>query len=221
MVEITRLVNTWFTSNTYILAHPQYDTVWVIDPGDVKPIVDWIIDHKKLSISGILLTHAHFDHIYGINDILNVHPDCVIYTANNYGKMLLFDAKKNASKYSDLGSIEIDKKAHITYYNHTLSLWPDIMMTVHLTPGHSPDSVCLQVENKMFTGDTLIKDTRTVTKLKGGSTEQLKASFILISSFKGLSYAIYPGHDDIFGLDDYDLTKATRKAYNSCKQKTI
>ncbi len=221
MIEITRFVNTWFTSNTYILAHPQHDNVWIVDPGDVKPVIDWIIWHKKLSISGILLTHAHFDHIYGINDILNDFPECIIYTANDYGRDLLFDAKKNTSRYSDLGPIEINKRAHINFFNHTLNLWPGIMMTTYLTPGHSLDSICLLVEDKLFTGDTLIKDTRTVTKLKGGSVEQLEASFKLFSSFKGLSYTIYPGHDDLFELDNYDLTKATRKAYNSCKQNTI
>ena len=209
MVDCIRFVNTWFTSNSYILSHREYDNVWLVDPGDIQPIIDWLQNNRKKTISGILLSHAHFDHIYGINEILNHYPHCVVFTANEYGRELLFDAKKNASRYTDLGPIVVEKSAIIQYYNSELTLWPDLQMKVFLTPGHSDDSVCLCIEDNLLTGDTLIKDIRTVTKVKGGSVEKLDHSIAFIESLKGRGLIVMPGHNEPFSLDGYDLSKAT------------
>ena len=60
-------------------------------------------------------------------------------------------------------------------------------------------------------GDTLIKDIRTVTKLKGGSVEKLYDSLSMIETLKGRELIIYPGHGDMYQLDGYDLKVAVRK----------
>ena len=208
MINCNRFVNTWFTSNTYILSHSQYENIWIVDPGDVQPIINWIDRNGKKTVSGILLTHAHFDHIYGVNDILNLYPQCIVYTANEYGKELLGDAKKNSSRYSELGPITIKELAQVSFFKSEMTLWKDVLMKVYITPGHSDDSVCLQIDNMLFTGDTLIKDVRTVTKLKGGSVEKLKETIRLLSSLKGKGLTIHAGHEDSFLLDNYNLEKA-------------
>lgn len=205
MVECTRIVNSWFSSNTYILSHSKYEDVWLIDPGDVLPVLEWLIRKGKKSVAGILLTHAHFDHMYGINDILKAFPQSIVYTSNDYGMELLFDAKKNASQYTEMGSIVIDKEATIRYYEQEQFLWPGIPIKVYRTPGHSDDSVCFIVENMLFTGDTLIKDVRTVTKLKTGSKEKLEESLREIEFLKGKGLLVHPGHEDIFSLDEYNI----------------
>ena len=211
MINCTRFVNTWFTSNTYILSHSQYENVWVIDPGDMRPIVEWMDSNGKKMVSGILLTHAHFDHIYGINDLLNHYSQCIIYTANEYGRELLFDAKKNTSHYSDIGPIVVEKSALVQFYDQVLTLWPGINMEIYRTPGHSNDSVCFCVENYLLTGDTLIKDIRTVTKVKGGSVEKLEHSLAFLESFKGRNLMVMPGHNEPFPVEGYDLSIATTK----------
>jgi glyoxylase-like metal-dependent hydrolase (beta-lactamase superfamily II) len=124
---------------------------------------------------------------------------------------LLFDAKKNSSRYSELGPIVIEKNARILYYEQLLTLWPGTSMSIYLTQGHSDDSVCLNVEDKLLTGDTLIKDTRTVTKLKGGSIEKLEKTVVFLESLKGRKLMVMPGHNEPFLLDDYDLSIATTK----------
>ena len=72
MLEATRFINSRFNSNRFILSHPEHDGVWVIDPGDTDPVFEWMKTHHKTSIIGILLTHAHFDHIYGMNEIVSL-----------------------------------------------------------------------------------------------------------------------------------------------------
>lgn len=211
MLEVVRFVNSRFTSNTYIIAHPEHENVWVVDPGDTDAVFGWMKTHSKTVISGILLTHAHFDHIYGMNEIVTRYPECIIYIANEYGKEALSNPKTNGSKYTDEGPIVVDEKAIIRYYNETMLLWDGVEMKTYNTPGHSDDSQCFILDEMIFTGDTLIRDVRTVTKLKGGSVEKLDDSFRLISSLKGKKLKVMPGHGDLFLLDEYDLQLSLKK----------
>ncbi len=207
MIEVERLVNSRFTSNTYIISHSKYDDVWVVDPGDTENIFEWMKTHSKIAITGILLTHSHFDHIYGINEIVSRYPQCSVYIANEYGKNALYNAKINGSKYTEEGPIEISKEIDIQYYSSSIVLWNGMEIHSFNTPGHSDDSQCFIVKDLLFTGDTLIKDVRTVTKLKGGSVDKLELSIQRISELKGNSFRVMPGHGDEFYLDCYDLNK--------------
>ena len=215
MVEVQRFINSRFTSNTYILSHPEYDNVWIVDPGDTENIFEWMENHSKTSVSGILLTHAHFDHIYGINDVLSRYPDCDVYIANEYGKDALHNAKTNGSKYTEEGPVTIVGSAQILFFPKELTLWNDVFLQTLNTPGHSEDSICFIVDGNFFTGDTLIKNIRTVTKLKGGSVVKLDKTIQLISSLYDKGLYVCAGHDEPFQLDDYDLTKATSKKYGN------
>lgn len=207
MFEVTRLINSRFNSNTFILSHPEHDGVWVIDPGDTDPVFEWIKTHHKTSIIGILLTHAHFDHIYGMNEIVLHYPSCVVYIANEYGLKALRNPKINGSKYTEEGPIVIADRANVEYYSDTIQLCDEVKIKTINTPGHSDDSQCLLIEGMMFTGDTLIKDVRTVTKLKGGSVEKLEESIKIIEALKGKQLKVMPGHGEPFSLDEYDLNK--------------
>ena len=207
MLEATRFINSRFNSNTFILSHPEHDGVWVIDPGDTDPVFEWIKTHHKTSIIGILLTHAHFDHIYGMNEIVSRYPSCRVYIANEYGLDALHNPKINGSKYTEEGPIVIADSANVEYYSDTMRLWDKVEMKTINTPGHSDDSQCLLVDGMMFTGDTLIKDVRTVTKLKGGSVEKLEESIKIIEALKGKQLKVMPGHGEPFSLDEYDLNK--------------
>lgn len=207
MFEVTKFVNSRFTSNTFILSHLEHDDVWIVDPGDTEPILDWMQMHQKTSVTGILLTHAHFDHIYGVNEILSHFPECVVYVANEYGLNALHNPKINGSKYTEEGPIEIAGNAKVECYSDTMQLWEGVKMSTIITPGHSDDSQCLLVDGMLFTGDTLIKDVRTVTKLRGGSVKKLEESVKMLEALKGNHTQVLPGHGDEFELDDYDLSK--------------
>lgn len=60
----------------------------------------------------------------------------------------------------------------------------------------------------LFTGDTLIKDLKTVTKLPTGSIEKLKDSIALFSQFKEKGMMVYAGHGEPFELDRYNVQGA-------------
>ena len=209
MLEVVRFVNSRFSSNTYIIAHPKHDDVWIVDPGDSDNVFEWMKVHSKTTIRGILLTHVHFDHIYGMNEILSECPRCVVYIANDYGREALHNPKANGSKYTEEGPIEIDDNARIDFFMDKMPLWDDVEMLTINTPGHSDDSQCLIVDGMLFTGDTLIKDVRTVTKLKGGSVEKLKDTVCFLEQLKGKGLMVMPGHGEEFELDEYDYSIIT------------
>jgi glyoxylase-like metal-dependent hydrolase (beta-lactamase superfamily II) len=207
MIEVVRFVNSRFASNTYIIAHPLFDDVWEVDPGDTDFVFGWMQVHSKYTVAGILMTHAHFDHIYGLNEIVERYPDCSVYIANEYGNKALRNPQMNGSRYTDEGPIVVRDNAKICYYDGTIKLWDEVEMQTFHTPGHSPDSQCLLLEGLLFTGDTLIKDVRTVTKLKGGSIEKLDETIKVIEALNGKHLQVLPGHGDEFELDEYDLNK--------------
>jgi glyoxylase-like metal-dependent hydrolase (beta-lactamase superfamily II) len=129
----------------------------------------------------------------------------VVYVANSYGKELLFDAKKNASKYTEEGPMVVREEAFVSYYPKELELWDGVFLKILYTPGHSDDSVCLIVGDMLFTGDTLIKNIRTVTKLKTGSRDKLKETLSMLEKLKGMGLMVYPGHEEQFSFDSYNL----------------
>ena len=208
MIQFVRLVNTQFTSNTYILSKEDEKAVWLVDPGDIQPVWQWMQAHGKKEVLGVLLTHGHFDHLYGINKVLEEYPQCSIYVANEYGKSLLFDARKNNSYYAPIEDVVVSSAADVRLYNNSLALWPNVTLKVLFTPGHSEDSVCLRVGKLLFTGDTLIHNLRTVTKLRGGDTLKLKDSIEILRTLLGQGLHVCPGHNEEFELDGYDLRKA-------------
>jgi len=208
MINFKKFVNSRFTSNTYIIYSTEQDSVWIVDPGDTDAVFAWMSSHSKTSIAGILLTHAHFDHIYGINEILSRYQDCSIYTANDYGREVLSDPRKNGSKYIEQGPTVIKDNALVMIYPTDLMLWNVIPLRVFYTPGHSDDSVCFIIGTLFFTGDTLIKDVRTVTKLKTGSREKLMETISLLKTFKGRGLLVCPGHGETFEFDTYELNNS-------------
>ena len=64
-MQIIQIVNSLFQSNTYILSIGESIGVWLVDMGDIRPILKWMSDNGKKDVIGVLLTHTHFDHIYG------------------------------------------------------------------------------------------------------------------------------------------------------------
>ena len=93
MIDIHDITNSIFTSKTYILSKLGEDKAWLVDIGDIEPVLSYI-DERHLFVEGMFLTHAHFDHIYGINSVFDRFPRTKFYVANDYGRSVLYDPKK-------------------------------------------------------------------------------------------------------------------------------
>lgn len=154
----------------YLIGDKETKEAVVIDPsGEVEKIMK-LATENDLKIKYIINTHSHADHTAG-NDEL----------ASKTGAKILLHKKARIKKDIDLSDGDTitvgNKKIEIIY-----------------TPGHSPDSICLLLENKLFTGDTLFVGECGRTDIPGGSSEDLYDS--LFKKIKKLSdkLEIYPGH---------------------------
>ena len=58
---------------TYLIHSDNSQDLYIVDCGDVQPIINYV--HKyELTLRGIFLTHTHFDHIYGLNEVVSAFP---------------------------------------------------------------------------------------------------------------------------------------------------
>lgn len=90
-ISCKRIENSVFGSNTYILEKKNYS--WLIDCGDTIKIFEYLKE-KRTKLDGIFITHSHFDHIYGINAILEKFHDVKVYLSNNGGIEIISNEKK-------------------------------------------------------------------------------------------------------------------------------
>ncbi len=181
------IVNTFFCSCTYVLTVD--DSSWLIDCGDVEPLLPLIDGDFK----GVLLTHAHFDHIYGLNELLNLFPDTLVYT-NESGKETLLDARKNMSLYHETPFIfEYQENIRIVNDGDVIELSDGIKAKVMATPGHHPSCLTFIINDAIFTGDSYIPGTKVVTNLPKGNRKLAQESLDKIMQL-AKECTVYPGH---------------------------
>jgi len=176
-------------TNCYILIKNKKAVI--IDPGaKAERILQALGDAEVVAI---LLTHAHFDHIGAINDLLTVKP-CPIYLSED-DEALMHDPQLN---YSFPKRFTVEKET--LPYPSTLKLG-EFSFEIMDTPGHTDGSVCLLIEDNLFTGDTLFMQSVGRTDLRTGNPTKMKQS---LRKLKALDhdYRVYPGHDDSTTLNE-------------------
>ena len=173
--------------NTYIVK--RADDITIIDPGFNYSLIDKYLKENELKPTRILLTHGHIDHFCDTDKIYKNFGDIPLYISK-FDYNFLFDESINCAK--DLGLkgilkekknvIKVDDKDNIDGF------------IFHLTPGHTPGSACIEIENLLFTGDTLFRGTIGRSDLPLGSMSQLNESIKYIATSFSKNTIILPGH---------------------------
>ena len=170
MLKVNHIVNSVFTSKTYILTQEGSSYVWLVDCGDVAPLMDVLssmVGDSSL-IKGVLLTHVHYDHIYGLPRLTEMFPSLWIFT-NEYGKKALTDIRLNYSKYHNDPIVYESENVITCDEGSEIELFDGVQAKVYHTPGHSPSCLTYEVGDYLFTGDAYIPGIKVVTTLKGGN----------------------------------------------------
>lgn len=173
MLQVKQIINNIFTSNTYILFDDDYDYCWLIDIGDYSKVADVL--PQNIKVLGVFLTHTHFDHTYGINPLHKAHSGCRVFTSE-YGKIALYDEKKNFSKYHDAPFVFEGNDVVVLNDGKEIELYPGVYITAYETPGHCPSCLTYVLDNWIFTGDAYIPGVKVVTKLTHGDKMLAKQS---------------------------------------------
>ena len=171
-------------TNCYILEDDQTNLAAVIDPGDEPELIQEALEKEGVEVRYLLLTHGHYDHTTAVPALHRVYPQADIYIhqadANGAGSTLFpLAGEVDELKLYDEGDV-------IRLGDHEIQV-------LH-TPGHSPGSVTLKVEDVLFTGDTLFAGSCGRTDLRGGSYEQIMQSLKRLGELKG-DFHVCPGHE--------------------------
>ena len=204
LIEIIK--NRPIDSNCFVLYNDSSSDCIIVDPGtnDCGELLCFL-DQNKLVPEYLLLTHEHFDHILGVNKLLELF-NCTIICSE---KCLEFigNKKKNLSVFQDQIGFEILPKNVKLVSNEHLKLG-NYSIKFRETPGHSLGSISFWVNEMLFVGDVLIKDTKTVTKLPGGCKKQLENTLNELDElFRNRDMVVYPGHGKIFRFNEFELGK--------------
>lgn len=194
-------------NNTYFLhKEGEYDCI-LIDPAKDGELFVTKLREKGLTIKAILLTHAHFDHILGVEGVKKLCDAKIIGGADDEEGYL--DPEINQSvKINKNISFKLDQKVtegdEITVGS--------MKCKVISTPGHTKGGVCYYFEEDglLFSGDTLFCETFGRTDFEGGSLSDMKKSVDKLLRLPPET-KVYPGHNDFTTIEH-------ERAYNPLSQ---
>ena len=204
MLTVKRFINIPVASNCYLLFDKEVgDDCIVVDPGSRKEdeLIAFLL-RESLVPRYIILTHEHFDHCWGVNQLMAKYNIPVVCSE------LCADAikyeKRNCSVFYDNTAAFVIKNGTESVESMGMSMkFHGYDIRFYQTPGHTDASISFDLGGFLFTGDTLIKEVRTVTKLPTGSKERLKLSMDLYALMKGKGYTVCPGHGEEFSINDF------------------
>lgn len=175
MIDIHDITNTVFTSKTYILSKEGFNKAWLVDIGDEEPVLEYL-NAKRLVVEGVFLTHAHFDHIYGIEALVEHYPNCQVYVTE-YAKQALASDKLNMSRYHG-NHINYNKdNVVVVHEGESMMLFEDeSQMKFYETPGHNPGCLTMVIGDIIFTGDAYIPKVEVNTQLPFADKDQAQVS---------------------------------------------
>lgn len=156
---------------SYIIADESTKEAAIVDPGFNAEAIVQVVRGQALNAEYIINTHNHADHTAGNEDLKQrFHAKIVAYKESNVEK----DVSVEDGDILRLGRVSV--------------------RVIH-TPGHTSDSVCLLVDGKLLTGDTLFVGECGRTDLPDGSPADMYRS--LFDKLMKLDDAVevYPGHD--------------------------
>lgn len=184
-------------TNCYIFWDEDSRKCAIVDPGDNGDRVGAYILAQRLEPVAILLTHSHFDHILGIPGLRSAWPDLPVYCHSA-------DVDETQKTVSIFGSTfpSVSSFGNIHYYKEGDTVCVgSLTVEVMETPGHTPGSVTLRVNDVLFTGDTLFRSSIGRTDLEGGDYRQIMKSLRKLGALSG-DYKVLPGHENSSTLEN-------------------
>jgi len=175
----------------YILACENTREAVIIDPGGDEDKLLAVIEELDLKPLYIINTHCHPDHTCGNEIIRNATGASIV--RHEADELLLQDppAQEYFSRQGFSPSPPADEIVkdgdQLKFGKHTLTI-------IH-TPGHSPGSLCIHVDNNLFTGDSLFVGAAGRVDVPGGDFTTLIASLADKIAVLPDTTIIWPGHD--------------------------
>jgi glyoxylase-like metal-dependent hydrolase (beta-lactamase superfamily II) len=194
-----------FECNCTILACGDTKQAIVIDPGGELPRIAEIIEHYDLTVTAIIHTHAHLDHIYGTRGVKEAHGGEI---GLHRGDAFLYDgfamqAAMFGWKVPEPATAPVDRWLE---HDDRIALGKREVVAIH-TPGHTPGSICFAIDDPdagrlLFAGDTLFRRSIGRTDLPGGDSALIARSIKERLYTRDLDTLVVAGHGPNTKLGD-------------------
>ena len=162
-------------TNTYILYNEETMEGLVVDPSFSPEQYIKAIEEKKIHLTSIFLTHAHVDHMAGMNELRKAFPKARMYM-DKRDQPFLRDPEKNLSYMFPTPTLVDDADVWVKDGDEIET--SDYTFRVIDTSGHTPGGISfyLKKEGIVFTGDSLFQGSIGRTDFPGGSMKELTGS---------------------------------------------
>ncbi len=169
-----------YYTNSFLLITEAGNAV-IIDPACEPVEYNRILGEHGAKLTHILLTHGHFDHVPGAEELRRQWGAALYLDKADAQGTQRLPISKVDGEYTDGGELKVDELTFRTWH----------------TPGHTLGSWCLLCGNLFFTGDTLFHGSIGRTDFAESDPEKMKAS---LEKLKALPLAddvqVLPGHMD-------------------------
>lgn len=187
-------------TNVYFIINDDTRECVIADPADYPERIIAFVEKETLTLKAVLLTHGHYDHIAGVQGVLD-RWNVPVYASLAEERVLTDD----------------DLNHSLMSYGRSITVRADVLLKdgeefdaagIHFrcihTPGHTEGSCCYLIDSMkaLISGDTLFEGSIGRTDLPTGSVPQMKAS--LADKIKTLpdDLDVYPGHGGVTTIGD-------------------
>lgn len=198
MIKVDFISSGDFQVNCYLVYDDTTKKAIIIDPGvDGQKVINKI---EKLQLKPELLinTHGHFDHMFS-DDIIRQKYNIPLAIHKDDTNMLS-DAEFNFSL--SMGNPVTVNSADIIFDKDETKETSFCKYKVIHTPGHSKGSVCILIDNILFAGDTIFKNSIGRTDLVGGNYSEIVTSIQTLKDILPKDIIICPGHGPFTTLEN-------------------
>ena len=200
MARIHALVVGRLATNCYVLE--KESSAIIVDPGDEPERLLRFIKDIKAKPSAIVATHAHFDHVLGVDHLRRVLR--IPFLLHRDDLSILESMQNRARQFVGIEVPQPPKVDRFLEDGDSLGIGSETIKVLH-TPGHSPGSISLSGDGYVLTGDALFNQSIGRTDLPGGDLRTLMHS-IRERLFKlDDDTIVYPGHGPETTIGDEKL----------------
>ena len=186
-IFVTGIIST----NCYVVSNEETKEAVIVDPAAYPKKLKSYLQENELQVKAILLTHGHFDHIMGIDGVLEDYQ-VPVYVHEDEAELITDPILNESNTYTN--GYTYDKAEYIRE-GQILKLIGYEFQVIH-TPGHTSGGVSYYVASEyvLFSGDTLFHGSVGRTDFKTSSMSALIHSIREKLFLLPDETVVYPGH---------------------------